>query len=421
MASEHLGMKVDVKMDATGISAAPLSVGSLVETLIETLHAANDLHRCMRKKIKSFESDTEVRITRKDKKPVYKRRDSSSSSSSDNGRHRKRDWHKRVSRSRSKSKKRDSSSSDSDDETVSITKLVIQVRAEYDHGCKRLGEKFTIGDLRAHNILQAQIIVVQQSMLLVYRDSSLYDGFSRYPLTYFVAKLTLSCTTARTCTIEALTHLHQHLLHPLHPHPPSHEPDPPRIPGAYPIHILPIDPIPNNNKNPNKRRTSVTISHSHMHQTTTAGSPSSSSDPTCTSNTSTTLTSVSPTRGKSLFCPYALDLQRDPARPLSDSYKLPTGDNRCPFCKFHIHTKPGRAWEVILDDKISRRDRRCRFLITNRFVVKCHGDGGGFACVLCRRWSDGDTVMRGVEELVDHVWREHGVGEVRGDGDIFEG
>lgn len=53
--------------------------------------------------------------------------------------------------------------------------------------------------------------------------------------------------------------------------------------------------------------------------------------------------------------------------------------------------------------------------------MKCHREGGGFACVLCSRWREADTVCEGVEALVEHVWRDHGGREIEGDGDIGEG
>ena len=40
--------------------------------------------------------------------------------------------------------------------------------------------------------------------------------------------------------------------------------------------------------------------------------------------------------------------------------------------------------------------------------------------MLCWRYGDADTVMKGVEELVDHVWKEHGIGEVRLEEDMLE-
>jgi hypothetical protein len=124
----------------------------------------------------------------------------------------------------------------------------------------------------------------------------------------------------------------------------------------------------------------------------------------------------SSTVSKELFCPYALDLQRHLYHPLAAAFR-DGGDGRCPYCRSTLGTRPGKAWEVVLDDD-SRGKRRRAFLIGNRFVVKCHREGGGLACVLCRRFKEHDTVCKEIEELMDHIWREHAVEEVEGDEDI---
>ena len=59
-------------------------------------------------------------------------------------------------------------------------------------------------------------------------------------------------------------------------------------------------------------------------------------------------------------------------------------------------------------------------MISNRFIVKCHREGGGFACVLCSKCREYDTVCREVEELVEHVWSEHEGWEVEGEEDVRE-
>lgn len=68
----------------------------------------------------------------------------------------------------------------------------------------------------------------------------------------------------------------------------------------------------------------------------------------------------------------------------------------------------------------SIRDRDKAFLIGNRFVVKNHREDGGFACVLCTRFRESDTVCKEIPELIDHLWREHHIDELEGDPDVRE-
>jgi hypothetical protein len=124
-----------------------------------------------------------------------------------------------------------------------------------------------------------------------------------------------------------------------------------------------------------------------------------------------------------MFCVYASDLQQNSALPLADTYKA-GGDNRCPFCRTHIATRPGKAWEIVTDDykgkeKHEKTERRT-FLVKNRFVIKCHRESGGFACVLCATCKESDTVCNNIGALIDHLWREHTSDELERDDDIVE-
>jgi hypothetical protein len=118
-----------------------------------------------------------------------------------------------------------------------------------------------------------------------------------------------------------------------------------------------------------------------------------------------------------LFCVYARDLQEHSRLPLTDNYKE-GGDNLCPFCRTHIATRPGKAWEIIADG--CKGAKRRVFLVKNRFVIKCHREGTGFACVLCARFKESDTVCRDIGLLMDHMWKEHTGEELEKDDDIFE-
>jgi hypothetical protein len=112
-------------------------------------------------------------------------------------------------------------------------------------------------------------------------------------------------------------------------------------------------------------------------------------------------------------------MQKDPGLPLSNNYEV-GGDNMCPFCHAYAHVRPGKAWEILAEscDRYSRK--RYRFLIKNRFIIKSHRQGAGFACVLCARFKESDTVCRDVGALMEHLWRDHTKEELEKDEDIFE-
>jgi hypothetical protein len=83
----------------------------------------------------------------------------------------------------------------------------------------------------------------------------------------------------------------------------------------------------------------------------------------------------------------------------------------------HLDIRPGRAWEIVLPDPRCK-DKDKVFLLGDRFLVKCHREGGGFACVLCSKFKDYDTVMVQVGDLVHHIWKEHEAEEVEDDEDV---
>ena len=58
------------------------------------------------------------------------------------------------------------------------------------------------------------------------------------------------------------------------------------------------------------------------------------------------------------------------------------------------------------------------YLLSNRFVVKCHRERVGFACVLCARYRERDTIVGSVQGLVRHVWQKHNVEEYEMEPDI---
>jgi hypothetical protein len=89
----------------------------------------------------------------------------------------------------------------------------------------------------------------------------------------------------------------------------------------------------------------------------------------------------------------------------------------CPFCHSHIATRPGKAWEIVADGGACKTRT---FVVKNRFVVKSHRESGGFACVLCARFRESDTVCKDVAGLMEHLWRDHVGVELERDDDVVE-
>jgi hypothetical protein len=129
-----------------------------------------------------------------------------------------------------------------------------------------------------------------------------------------------------------------------------------------------------------------------------------------------------------LFCRYALELQRT-SEPLEARFR-PGGPLACPACGTRVEVQFGRSWRVsrqVLPDRAAGRRfdyesavEERTYLLGNRFVVKCHREQAGFACVLCARYRDKDTVCATADGLVKHVWRIHEVDEYEDDVDIRE-
>lgn len=140
-------------------------------------------------------------------------------------------------------------------------------------------------------------------------------------------------------------------------------------------------------------------------------------------DTDTTLLAGSVSRGaklasSSLYCLYALDLQRYRDQQLSSCITSDLSPY-CPQCKRTLHLSPGKAWELFKDDKDGFS--RC-FRVSNRFVVKCHQDGanGAYSCVLCSESASVETICGDVKALIKHVWEDHNVSELKREEDITE-
>ncbi|ORY17423.1 hypothetical protein BCR34DRAFT_474833 [Clohesyomyces aquaticus] len=353
-------------VQAKGILQNLVVVVSLVHTLMDSFGSASDLYKKLKRKEKRIEEDVNI-LNERHGIPPRRRSDDSDSD----------DYHDRRSstqgrRSRSRGARRSLDYSDSDEESMCTSGAM--VRQEYERGFQHLGQKYAMGDLIAQNQLQAQIIAMQQTIITIFQECALIYGPQRNPISHHLATLLNTTRAARSGSIEALAGQYQRMLTGV------------GVPDGLP------PPPPEGITNEVVIRTKPRPRDRSMDSTTT------------TRSGPTAITEREIPHG--LFCIYALDLQKHVDQPLADAYRE-GGDGRCPYCKFRIPTRPGKAWEIIKEDERSKISRERVFFIENRFVVKCHRDGGRYACVLCSVHRESDTVCDTVAALVDHVWKDH--------------
>ncbi|KAF2691929.1 hypothetical protein K458DRAFT_7827 [Lentithecium fluviatile CBS 122367] len=376
-------MPIKKGFEATrGILQELVVVVSLVRTLASSFVSAGHVYRRLKKRskdvkghIKDHLEEDQGREKGKEKHEEHDRR-SRRDSHSDDDQGRRRLSHRRW-ESRSRSRRRRDDSTDSEAESIDTSAAL--VRTEYDRGYQILGERFANGDLITRNQLQYQIIALQQALLQIYENSILYSENPRHPPSFYLRQLVQTARSARQASIEALSMQYNRML----PAPEVHEPHA-ALPGP--------------------RSSSSTIYSSHH----------DSPHPDASSH------AYKPTSGE-LFCVFARDLQRSPTLPLSDNFKS-GGDHRCPYCHAYIPVRHNKAWEIVKEVERVADKEICErtFLVNTRFLVKCHRQGGGFACVLCCEYSDADTVCSEVRALIEHLWREHTCAELEWDGDIAE-
>ena len=237
------------------------------------------------------------------------------------------------------------------------------------------------------NQLQAQIIILQQRALYTYEDIILNPDFSRHPPSYHLRELVFTARAARSAIIDALAQQYQRML------PGSNYRDPlPYRPG--PLFASPTVYQPRENLLPGRF-----IEHTHAHQPAIQGSGSGTE-----------------TVSENLFCLYSRNLQRNLSLPLTDTFR-PGGNGCCPCCQAHILSRPNKAWEIVKEDEQHQGHNKV-YLVGTRFLVKCHRKGGGYACVLCTKYKDADTVCAETRALVDHLWKEHDCAELESDENI---
>lgn len=146
--------------------------------------------------------------------------------------------------------------------------------------------------------------------------------------------------------------------------------------------------------------------------------------------------------GSALFCRCAEELQRT-SRSLDSCIVVERGSAVCAACGAAAGADDEedgcRAWRIekevaVRGGSSTREDRRYSrgsdagseaivvrtYVLTRRFVFKCHREGSGYACYLCFRHRDRDTLCRSEEGLVSHVTSKHNISEYESDRDIKE-
>lgn len=139
--------------------------------------------------------------------------------------------------------------------------------------------------------------------------------------------------------------------------------------------------------------------------------------------------------GGPLFCECAEELQL--TGRVVDEILVSAGDGSyiCSACGASLKTARHGSWRIekevtVREEEHDSRDRRetvsvahmqvRTFVLTGRFLVKCHREETGFACCLCYRHRVRDTLCPDVESLVSHVAEQHYIPEYLGDPDIKE-
>ncbi|KAK8035213.1 hypothetical protein PG993_010208 [Apiospora rasikravindrae] len=245
---------------------------------------------------------------------------------------------------------------------------------EFDEGYERLGRRFAIGDSVTENRLQAQVIALQQTVINVLQDA-LYNG--RQLDNADMSKLIAASNAARDGSLDALRQQRQRQTLAIE---------------APPAPAVPMPPPAVSFAEPRRASTSLTAA-----------------DP--------------------LYCRYSLDLQYVRDKPLARTF-APGGDCRCPGCGIRLCAESDDFWEI--EKRARGRPREGRrgrssseavldereFHVGQRFVVKCHTPDGEFACVLCSRFRDRDVICPTVDQLINHVGRDHTIDEMEREDDF---
>lgn len=282
---------------------------------------------------------------------------------------------------------------------------------EYERDYRRLGQHFAEGDEITQNQLQGQIITLQSTVIGLLEDA-LYTGRIAD-----INKLYNASELARDGSIAALKQQYQRMLEKA--------------------------PVRRGMRIPLLRRTSSTpMMKSLPPATSRGGSVANATNGDVETEVRTKKAETFGPEGPRsevreirddffsadgpLFCRYAVYLQDEPRMLLASGF-APGCSNRCPECNTFVNVEQGRAWKIVKEtvrEKISTPDydeeqvEERTYLIGNRFVIKCHREKMGFACVLCARFRERDTILESAQGLVRHVWQKHSVEEYESDPDI---
>jgi hypothetical protein len=364
-------------------------VASLIDVLTDAIGSAKDLYHKLKKQSTCDDDDDKSEKDRRD--PNQDRRDSHSNIIESVGRHVRWSLDQRTRHY-----------SDREDELVCNASA--QVRTTYDRAYHKLGESYARGDDIARIQLQSQIIKLQQVLISIHQDFGLSNYLTIASSHSQLIHLVQTVRTARAAAIQALDLLYQRLL----TEPPPRKPDPrPSMPGGFPTRPEKLCRSRSSSSSSSDTPVPAPLKPTPRPEPKPAPPPAPRPAPKPNPNLT------------KLFCRYALDLQDDPHLPLSPNFDT-NGNLRCPRCRTFVPVRPNKAWEVVMISR-GRHPRRMKFLVRNEFVVKCHRVGGGFACVLCAKHGEADTVCRDVGGLMEHLWREHTCGDLEKDEDIVSG
>jgi len=282
------------------------------------------------------------------------------------------------------------------------------IQREFDRYMRNIGHEFARGDLVAQTQLQSQIIILQSSVIKLLEEA-LITGQPPD-----ISRLYNTSEFARQGSIRALQDQYQRMLQS-------------SAPAPYPGPLARRGPRPGA---PIRRTSSTPSLRGSEHESNYSRRLKALPPPPGS------VVSVSNARGPSsgaLFCRYAQDLQHDAAPfDLSDR-------QHCPACRAVLGFSNQSSWRIEKkvrprDDRTSDRSSRTSsrvkdddgdvitrsFILTPRFVAKCHREGDGYACYLCNCNRDRDTICRSEEALVNHVASKHGISEYVHDRDIKE-
>ncbi|KAK3370709.1 hypothetical protein B0H63DRAFT_487485 [Podospora didyma] len=291
---------------------------------------------------------------------------------------------------RERSQQRDRPRAQDDDLRDSLQYGGNAVQDEFDRRYSQLGPRFAQGDLVAQTQLQSQVIILQGTVIKMLEEALLTGKTPDISKLYNVSEF------AREGSVRALKDQYQRLLQ------------------AVPVSRRPVGPVRRISSTPQLRGGGSVASTSAS--ATTAHRPSK--------------TGARFDKGGPLFCRFAKAMQRG-TRSLNEVFVSEVSSAGCPACSAVLSISP-QPWRI--DKEVVMRERRgsrgsphddrdgdvvmWTYLVTDRFMAKCHREDVGYSCYLCFRNRPRDTLIRDEESLVSHLVKEHGISEYEADPDI---